>query len=299
MNAWLAGESWKLKAFEAYDAGEGPDLYKLAYASSFNKPHEDVSKQERQVGKVQELALGYQGAVGAYMNMAANYGIKPWEIANVARAASSDAVWKEAETRFEDANSYGLDKKTWTGLSIVVRSWRDANSRIMQGWWDLQDAAIGAVGTPGDIFPVYDGRVRYLARNGFLWCSLPSGRVIAYAHPRLVETTSAKGQRRIAVEYDGVDSKTKRWGPQRLYGGEQCNHVVQGTARDLMSDAMLRAEDEGFTTVLTVHDELLCEEPQNGNTNAAKLQRIMSTKAPWAVGLPLAAATWEDVRYVK
>jgi hypothetical protein len=70
-------ERWKIEAFKAYDAGTGPDLYKLAYSKSFGEPVESIGKgPKRQIGKVQELSLGYQGAVGAFMNMGANYGVQ-------------------------------------------------------------------------------------------------------------------------------------------------------------------------------------------------------------------------------
>lgn len=92
--AWLAGEDWKLKAFGTYDTiveGEfdakgkpkraGPDLYLVAYASSFNVPVDSINTDtiegynQRQIGKVEELMFQYGGGVGAWITGAATYGI--------------------------------------------------------------------------------------------------------------------------------------------------------------------------------------------------------------------------------
>ncbi len=94
--AWVAGETWKIQAFLDYDTivgtdekGEpvrkGPDLYRLSYAKAFNIALAEVTKENRQVGKVMELMLQYQGGVGAFITGAATYELDLEEL--------TDAAW--------------------------------------------------------------------------------------------------------------------------------------------------------------------------------------------------------------
>jgi DNA polymerase len=137
----LAGEQWKLDAFSAYDRKEGPDIYKLGYAKSFRIPVEEVTKDQRFIGKVQELALGYQGGVGAFQTMARGYGV-----------VVSDALAEEIKT-----------------------AWRDAHPSIVSYWYGLEDRAQSAVRHPGQVFSKGDqGRaVSFLVKGSFLFCKLP------------------------------------------------------------------------------------------------------------------------------
>jgi DNA polymerase len=290
VNAWLAGETWKVEAFRAYDEGRGDDLYKLSYASAFAIAVADVTKDQRQIGKVMELSLGYQGGWRAFTKMAANYGV-----------------------------SVGQDR-----AEELKRAWRDAHPMIAQSWWDLQAAAIDAVFNPGLTVPVLQGRVRYKVQHGFLWCLLPSGRTLCYAAPRIVwvvrdgnfaargtfhdqkeaeaEITPARQEKgwsvRPQVEFDGVDSTTKKWGPHQLYGGLQCENIVQAIARDILVDAMLRLEDAGYPIVLTVHDEIIAE-VDDGVGSKAEFESLMAVVPSWAEGLPVAVEGWEGTRYAK
>lgn len=337
VNAWIAGEEWKLEAFRAYDAGIGPDLYRLSYGKSFNVTDlKSILQTQRQIGKVQELALGYQGSVGAYLDMGKNYGLKPHRLALAVREVTSDRDWDLVAADYASAtNKSGLSAFDWTGLKIVVNGFRKANANIVQSWWDLQDAALAAVGNPGVVFPVCGGKVRYLCNAGFLWCSLPSTRVLAYATPRIVERAvnadqlfyTAAGEKRRAdevfdseplfhedgtpvsqserhgrvkrtVQFMGLDLNNV-WRPQYLYGGLQCNNVVQGTARDVIVEKMELVELMGYPVVLHVHDELVAEIRQELGDCTADFQRLMSLAIPFLPGMPIASKAWQDERYIK
>lgn len=337
ITAWLSNEQWKIEAFRAYDEGRGHDLYKLSYASSFGVAVEDVTKPLRQIGKVEELALGFQGGVGAFITMTQTYMVKLHKIVEAVKRAVPAEEWDTYAARYEHARDrvvytrgggrVALSQNEWTACKIVVTRWRKAHPMITAGWKELQDAAIQAVSEPNSFVPVYSGRVRYMCDGHYLYCALPGGRVLSYPTPSLgVERKEViyDGQQwldcndlaldyiaalerlgykvrtfdRYHVSVWGIDGTTNQWTKSALYGGYQCENIVQGTARDVLKPAMLRAEAYGYTLVLTVHDELLCEVPKAFGS-AEHFAQVMSVPEPWMAGLPVAAAAWEDVRYVK
>ena len=333
VNAWIAGEAWKVDAYRAYQESDGPDLYRVAYARSFGGEPAEVKGFQRQIGKVQELALGYQGAIGAFLSMARVYGIDLQDIRRLVEATTPPDEWRATRALFYATvplHRHGLDADTWAALKVVVVSWREAHPMIVQSWWDLQDAAIEAVSCPGVPVSVLEGRVFYLAERGFLWCLLPSGRALAYCKPRLRETIERKvtltatgealdgdtmlpaeladlerrgivtvhERRRKQVVYEGFSSEKKVWGLQALYGGKQCENICQAVARDVLVEGMFAAEAAGYPIVLTVHDEVLCEVP-DGHGSAQQLRAIMRRVPAWCEGLPLDAKTWEGSRYEK
>lgn len=254
MLAWLAGEKWKLEAFAQYDAGKGPDLYKLAYARSFNKRAEDVTKDERQIGKVQELALGYQGSVGAFGSMAAIYGVT-----------------------LPDEQ-----------VKAIVAAWRKAHEQTVGFWYELQDAALYAIKSPGR--RVTCRRLALVREGAWLRLILPSGRSLCYPSPQIDDGK---------LSYMGVNQYTRQWERIKTYGGKLVENVTQAAARDVLADGMLRAEAAGYRVVLSVHDELITETPDDPRYSAHGLSAIMATQPRWAAGLPLAAEGFEAARYRK
>jgi DNA polymerase len=268
--AWLAGERGKLDAFEAYDRGEGPDLYKVMAGSILNKQPNDITKDERQAyGKVPELACGYQGGVGAFQTMAHTYGVK-----------------------IEDVRA-----------ELIVQRWRAANPNIKQYWRDLEDACFGAVTNPGSLQIVRN--VKFKVVGSFLWMQLPSGRAICFPYPAIVwkempwlnEDTGMPARRQV-VSFKGVNSYSRKWETQYLYGGKEADYATQGTARDLLAAAIVRVEAHGYPVILTIHDDALAE-PKKDFGSAEQFEELMIELPPWAAGLPVAAEAWEGERYRK
>lgn len=293
--AWLAGEQWVLKAFADYDAGIGYDLYILNYAHTFGMDPKDVTKAQRQVGKVITLALGYQGAVGAFVTMAGNYGVNLPE-----------------------------DK-----VIEIVKGWRAANSRIRSLWYALDDAAKRVLANVGSSCTV--GKLTLDCRRDAyqrLWLrmKLPSGRYLCYVDPR-IETheclrcdgegivpfvfegverklqcpdcggTGTVGDGRIT--YAGVNQYTRQWSRIDTYGGKFAEQATQGTARDVFMAGLRRAWRAGYPLVLPVHDEAVTEVPDEAEYTADHLSELLATHDQWMLGLPLAAAGDEMYRYHK
>jgi DNA polymerase len=231
------------------------------------------------------------------------------ELADIVNEATAPDMWDRCRRQYKTAeHKFDLGEREWTAVKVVVTSWRDAHPAIVQSWWSMQDAAIDAVSSPGRIVDVLGGRIRYMVARGFLFCSLPSGRCLAYYHPYIrttkVKRKDANGEEYEVIKrevcYSGYESSKNRWVDNfQLYGGLQCENNVQAIARDVLVEGMFGAEERGYKIVLTVHDELLTETPLGGDYSPEDLQKIMATVPAWCQGLPLAAKTWRGMRYDK
>ena len=265
--AWLAGEQWKLDAFAAYDRGEGPDIYKLGYARSFRIPVEEVTKDQRFIGKVQELALGYQGGVGAFQTMARGY-----------KLTISDAAAEEIKV-----------------------AWREAHPKIVHYWHYLEDLASMAVKAPGVTFTtgLVANPVIFLVKGSFLFCKLPSGRVLTYPYPKLKPIMTPWGEEKEQIHYMSVDGKTRKWQETHTYGGKLAENVTQAVSRDILAEAMTRVDAQGYPIVMHVHDEIVVEVEESRRWDLSLFEAYVMQAPTWAVGLPIAVEGWRGRRYRK
>lgn len=294
--AWLAGEEWKLQAFREYDAGTGPDLYKVAAGGIFGINPDDVDDERRQVGKVSELSAQFQGGHGAYITMGANYGIKPDDVAQVVKASTDSDIWEATAEGYDPKNRYELTCDEWTGIRIVVDGWRRKHPRLVQMWADTEEAAVAALAYPGKSFAV--GMTAYAYKDGILWCRLPNGRLLAYVDAKMAEIETPWGAKKLAVTYMSLNSMTKRYERTKSYGGLLFQNAVQAVARDVIMEAKLRFVKRGWPIILKVHDELVCELPK-GLVTPAEFVAEMSVLPAWATGLPVSAKASAGRRYGK
>lgn len=295
--AWLAGEQWKLDAFAAYDRKEGPDLYKVAAGGMFGVDPSAIEDDgdHRQVGKVVELALQFQGGHGAFITMGANYNVTPEMVAPIIRTSMPAESWDAAAAKFEENNHYDLPSEQWIALRAVIDAWRARHPLIVQMWADCETAAIAAVQNPGRRHVV--GRLAWACAGGILWCQLPNGKLLSFVDPKMADIETPWGSKKRGLTYMTLDSVTKQYVRRKAYGGLLFQNPVQAVAREVIMAAKMRFKARGWGVNLKVHDELDCELP--ADVDPVEYNRELAVVPDWAPGLPIAAKTSVGRRYGK
>ncbi len=247
--SWLAGEKWRMETFAS-----GGDIYCATASKMFhcNVVKHGENGELRQKGKQAELACGYGGSVGAMKAMGA-----------------LDMGMQEEE------------------LKPLVDAWRAANPKIVDFWWEVDDAIKECVRNKGEN-SVRNIGFRY--QSGMLFIDLPSGRSLVYVKPR-IEENDFGGE---SITYMGVGAN-KKWERIESYGPKFVENIVQAVARDLLMEAMRRMV--GTRIVAHVHDEVIIEADADDPVN--KLCKLMSIVPEWANGLVLNADGYECSFYMK
>ena len=260
--AWLAGEEKVLDIFRTHGK-----IYEHAAAGIYHVPMDEVTKAQRQIGKVAVLALGYGGGVGAFQSMARNYNVK------VADQEADD----------------------------IKKAWREAHPHIVAYWRELEQAAINAVDLEVVCKAGPKGREVAFKKNGsFLWCRLPSGRVLCYPYPVIKQVEVPWGGTKPALFYWSVNGVTNKWEETSTYGGSLAENVTQAVARDLLAHGLTQLEQHGYPVIMHVHDEAVVEIASGSDDGVlVRIESLMSQTPSWAAGLPVTAEGWRARRYRK
>jgi len=260
--AWLAGEQWRLDVFASHGK-----IYEASASAMFGVPIEKIVKGNpeyalRQKGKISELALGYQGASGALIQMG--------------------------------ALGMGLTEEE---LPEIVKRWRAANKRIVDLWYSLENAALEVMrtGQPVGI------KGLILAREGdynndqdFFTVTLPSDRKLFYVKPFLSPNQWGND----SIHYWGMDQTTKKWTTMDTYGGKLTENIVQAIARDCLAESMMRLAANGYQNVMHIHDEVVLDVLEE-QADLNRVCEIMGQPISWAPGLLLKADGFISSYYKK
>lgn len=255
--AWLAGEQWRLDVFSTHGK-----IYEASASAMFGVPISEIGKGSdlRQRGKVAELALGYQGGLGALIQMG--------------------------------GDKLGLSDDE---MRHIVNAWRKASPNIVALWADVQKHAIMAVHRPmRERVSDFKG-LKFLYDGFVLRITLPSGRCLTYQSPRLIEGKFGK-----ALTYMGMDQVKKTWTRLDTYGGKLVENIVQAIARDCLCESLLRIDRSGFEIVMHVHDEIVAEvDEQSAPESLERMTAIMAEPIRWAPDLMLTADGYVTKFYKK
>lgn len=243
----------------------GKDPYKRMASSIYSVHESAVTKAQRLLGKIAILGLGYQMGAKKFVDTCGNFGM---------------TIEPELSAK-------------------VVSVYRDANQDIVRFWTALERAAIEAVKNKSAASPNAD--LCFFMDGRWLKMVLPSGRCLRYAEPDVVKAETPWGGARDALRAWGHNSVTRRWEQRQLYGGLLAENIVQAVARDLLAHAMLRVEQAGFPTILTVHDEVISEiDAERDPDEAIRAFELAMTQKPlWAQSCPVAVEAWAGERYRK
>ncbi|CAL7915762.1 DNA polymerase [Fusobacterium necrophorum] len=259
--AWLAGEEWRMEVFKTHGK-----IYEASASQMFGVPLNTIVKGHenyalRAKGKVAELALGYQGSVGALIAMG--------------------------------ADKMGLTEHE---MKDIVSRWRNTSKRIVELWYALENAAVDVI-TTGQKRTVkcVTLAMEFDVTFGqeFLTILLPSGRKLFYPKPHLRENQFGSMQ----MHYKGINQTSKKWEIIPTYGGKLTENIVQAIARDCLTETLLRVKQKGWQVVFHVHDEIILDAPKF--VSLEDVERVMGEPIPWAPGLILKAAGFVSDYYMK
>lgn len=294
--AWLAKQEDLLDTFR-----KGECVYCKAASQIYGYPcNKEDNPYERQVGKTAILALGYQGGIAAFGTMANNYKLDLAPLYDIIWPTATDEEKANAERMYEAYASKAttiLPYGAGVSADIIKQRWRKANNHIVKFWAEQENGAIEAVTNRGKL--VQAGRIYYQVKGDFLYCRLPSGRLLAYHHPEVKVTETAWGTEKAQLRYMTLDSQTQKYVRVASYGGKLAENITQATCRDIMAEAMIRiCDSKKYELLMTVHDEAVTQ-AEIGAGSVDELVNIMCRRPEWCEDFPIAAAGWHGKRYKK
>lgn len=260
---WMAGDPLYQKAF-----AEDLDLYKVTAAVIYGVKYEDVTEDQRFLGKQAILGLGFCMSATKFIETVAKMG----------RKVPDDLVIK-AHTVYRE--TYRPIVKLWSdfgnaSLRVVSTGTSQRVGKCVLG------LATHCKGTPQEVT--------------FMYVQKPSGSRLAYYSPKIEMVKTPWGEMRPAFTALVLNEKTRQLERNPVHGGLLAQHATQGIARDLLANGLLNGHKAGLPIVGHVHDEVIAEMSEDGEP---MLPLVMTDLPAWTAGLNVKAHGFMDKRYRK
>lgn len=290
--AWEAGEEWVLDVFRT--TGK---IYETTAAKMFGIPVETIVKGNpnysyRQRGKVATLALGYQGGVGAMRRMDTSGALKDLpdeeiqDMVNRWRQQNPNItrLWRSMETA---AKATITDKKRH---QVVPKIYDPEYARENELRTGAELGSYSPYFNGNRVITTFRMEASTTVPFPFLTMSLPSGRKLYYADPKITDDGH--------IHYR--EQTNAGWQDSETYGGKLTENLTQAIGRDCLEFALDNLKAAGYKVVFHIHDEVVVEHgTENPEADLQRIRTIMSQPAPWAKGLPLNAEGWVGQFFTK
>lgn len=235
------------------------DQYKVMSSSIYRVEYKDVTKDQRHLGKVLILGAGYGAGGKAFLGVCEGYGVDI------------------TEERSQE----------------LIDLYREKYSKVVSFWYGLKNAAIDAVLSKR---VTQYKKIKFRVIDGFLYMRLPNGRLISYYSPVIKEVMAPWKKMVTALTHMGINTYTRKWERLNVTPGRLAENATQAVARDVLTDAMLRLEENNFNIIGCVHDEIICCEK---NKSLSDMERLMIEPPTWCSDLPIKADSFESKFYKK
>lgn len=273
---WLAGQDDAVARFAA-----GVDSYVTMASVVFNKPEPNVTGDERWLGKQTILGCGF--------------GMGP------------DKFYDQCLELSEKFGIEGINVTKELAIKAIA-AYRSSHSAVVNLWRSCDSAARRAILHPGVGYAA-GSKLRFVVRKlgpvTYLLMRLPSGRCLAYPHPKVEERMKTfrnkdgtKERKSVqAITFFGQIPMKTKWGRVDTYGGKLVENATQATAADIMINGVKNAEDRGFQVATLVHDQALAYYDQS--LTPEDFSKALTDIPEWAHGIPVEAEASVQPYYTK
>ncbi|OYW62728.1 MAG: hypothetical protein B7Z31_00210 [Rhodobacterales bacterium 12-65-15] len=294
--AMLAGEQWRIDLFRTHGK-----IYEMSASKITGIPFAEMMRHagytdeqlatnawwtqkpansgchhpsRKTIGKVAELASGFQGWIGSWLAFGAGEFMSEDEI------KSGILAWRAASP-------------------AIVELWGGQERNWNPEFYGVEGAFVQALLYPGALYRTHG--MDFQMRGDVLFLKLLSGRELTYHRPRLAPSGRRTGT--LSISYEGWNSNPKNgpmgWYRMETWGGRLVENIVQATARDIQWHGVLALERAGYPIVLHVYDEDVAEVPV-GFGSVEEFERIMGVLPEWCADWPIKAnGGWRGKRYRK